>query len=59
MTHDTMANQSRKRRDRPYPWLCANCLKDDVYPETMPYTTEVKHGRSMRRGPRRIDPPPR
>jgi putative zinc finger/helix-turn-helix YgiT family protein len=43
MTHDTMANQSRKRRDRPYPWLCANCLKDDVYPETMPYTTEVKH----------------
>jgi putative zinc finger/helix-turn-helix YgiT family protein len=33
----------RKRRDRPFPWPCANCLKDEVYPETMPYSTEVKH----------------
>jgi putative zinc finger/helix-turn-helix YgiT family protein len=36
-------NEVRKRRNRPYPWLCAICLKDEVYPETMPYTTEVKH----------------
>ncbi|HBI44636.1 MAG TPA: hypothetical protein DDY78_17565 [Planctomycetales bacterium] len=43
MTHDTTANQSRKRRDRPFPWLCANCLKDEVYPVTMPYAVETKH----------------
>jgi putative zinc finger/helix-turn-helix YgiT family protein len=47
MAHDTTANQSRKRRDRPFPWLCANCLKDEVYPVTMPYAVETKHdGRS-------------
>jgi putative zinc finger/helix-turn-helix YgiT family protein len=43
MTHDTTTSKARKQRDRPFPWPCANCLKDEVYPETMPYTTEVKH----------------
>lgn len=33
----------RKRRDRPFPWPCVNCLKDEVYPETMPYGIERKH----------------
>lgn len=43
MTHDTTTRKSRKRRDRPFPWPCGNCLKGEVYPETMPYATEVKH----------------
>jgi putative zinc finger/helix-turn-helix YgiT family protein len=43
MTHDAIVNQSRKRRDRPFPWRCANCLKDEVYPETIPYAVDVKH----------------
>jgi putative zinc finger/helix-turn-helix YgiT family protein len=43
MTHDTKTKRSRKRCDRPFPWLCANCLKEEVYPETIPYATEIKH----------------
>jgi putative zinc finger/helix-turn-helix YgiT family protein len=49
MTHDPTANERRKRRDKPFPRLCPNCLKDEVYPETMPYSVEAKHdGRSYR-----------
>ena len=43
MTPEVKTDEVRKRRDRPFPWPCANCLKDEVYPVTMPYTTEVKH----------------
>jgi putative zinc finger/helix-turn-helix YgiT family protein len=43
MTHDTATNKSRKRHDRPFPWPCVNCLKDEVYPETISYTAKVKH----------------
>ena len=47
MMPDTNTNKSRKERDRPFPWTCGNCLKDEVYPETMPYAIDVKHeGRS-------------
>jgi putative zinc finger/helix-turn-helix YgiT family protein len=43
MTHDTSTGKSRKARERPFPWRCGNCLKDEVYPETMPYAIDVKH----------------
>ncbi len=39
----TKASKPRKERDRPFPWTCGNCLKDEVYPETMPYTIDVNH----------------
>ena len=47
MTPEMKTSEARKRRDRPFPWPCANCLKDEVYPVTMPYTTEVKHDGRM------------
>jgi putative zinc finger/helix-turn-helix YgiT family protein len=43
MTPDTNTGKPRKERDRPFPWTCGNCLKDEVYPETMPYAIDVKH----------------
>src|SRR5919201_1868093 len=43
MTHDTSTSKARKQRDRPFPWRCGNCLKDEVYPETMSYAIDVKH----------------
>jgi putative zinc finger/helix-turn-helix YgiT family protein len=43
MTHDIDPNGTRKRRNRPFPWPCANCLKVEVYPETISYTAEIKH----------------
>jgi putative zinc finger/helix-turn-helix YgiT family protein len=43
MTPKVKTDEVRKGRDRPFPWPCANCLKDEVYPVTMPYTTEVRH----------------
>jgi putative zinc finger/helix-turn-helix YgiT family protein len=43
MTPDTSTSKPRKGRDRPFPWTCGNCLKDEVYPETMPYAIDVKH----------------
>ena len=42
MTHDPIS-QPRKGRDRPFPWRCGNCLKEEVYPETIAYATEVKY----------------
>jgi putative zinc finger/helix-turn-helix YgiT family protein len=36
-------SKPRKERDRPFPWPCGNCLQDEVYPETVPYTIDVKH----------------
>jgi putative zinc finger/helix-turn-helix YgiT family protein len=47
MTPESKTAEVRKGRDRPFPWVCANCLKDEVYPVTMPYTTEVKHDGRM------------
>jgi putative zinc finger/helix-turn-helix YgiT family protein len=43
MTREKIAEQPRKRRDRPFPWRCAKCLKEEVYPETIPYAPEIKH----------------
>ncbi len=43
MTHEQTADGPRKRGDRPFPWCCPNCLKEEVYPEVMPYTTDVMH----------------
>jgi putative zinc finger/helix-turn-helix YgiT family protein len=43
MTHDPTTNGPRKRRDRPFPWRCFHCLKEEVYPATIPYAAEVKH----------------
>src|SRR5262245_17959795 len=43
MTHDLKTNGARKRRDRPFPWRCMNCLKQEVYPETITYAAEIKH----------------
>jgi hypothetical protein len=43
MTHVTTTSKPRKGVDRPFPWPCGNCLKDEVYPVTMPYSIDVKH----------------
>lgn len=43
MTHDPATNKIRKRQDRPFPWRCATCLKEAVYPATIPYTAKLKH----------------
>lgn len=43
MMPDTNTGKPRKERDRPFPWTCGHCLKDEVYPETMPYAIDVKH----------------
>jgi putative zinc finger/helix-turn-helix YgiT family protein len=48
MTPEQKTEQSRQRGDRPFPWCCPRCLKEEVHPEEMPYTTDVKHdGRSF------------
>jgi len=47
MTHKLPTNGSRKRRDKPFPWHCLNCLKEEVRPQTIRHTVELKHdGRS-------------
>jgi putative zinc finger/helix-turn-helix YgiT family protein len=33
----------RKQTDRPFPWMCPHCLREDVFPDTIEYTTRVKH----------------
>lgn len=43
MTHDTSTSKAQKEHDRPFPWRCGNCLKEEVYPATMPYAIDVKH----------------
>ncbi len=43
MMPETITNKPRNGRRRPFPWPCGNCLKDEVYPETMPYVIDVKH----------------
>ncbi len=43
MTHEQTVDGPRKRGDRPFPWHCPNCLQEEVYPEVMPYTTDVMH----------------
>jgi putative zinc finger/helix-turn-helix YgiT family protein len=43
MMPETITNKPRKEHHRPFPWPCGNCLKDEVYPETMPYAIDVKH----------------
>jgi putative zinc finger/helix-turn-helix YgiT family protein len=43
MTPDNTTNGTRKRRDRPFPWRCFNCLKDEVYPATIPYAADMKY----------------
>ncbi|SRR5579883_412376 len=43
MMPDTRTNKPRKLRDRPFPWTCGNCLKDEVYLEAIPYTLDIKH----------------
>ena len=43
MTHDSTTNETRKRRDRPFPWRCFNCLKEEVYPATIPYAADMKY----------------
>ncbi len=43
MKHDSMVKGSGKRRDKPFPWRCLNCLQEEVRPQTIRYTAEVKH----------------
>src|SRR5947209_8733651 len=43
MKHESPTNEPRGRCGKAFPWRCGKCLKDEVYPETMPYTIEVKH----------------
>ncbi|HYT93524.1 MAG TPA: type II TA system antitoxin MqsA family protein [Gemmataceae bacterium] len=43
MTHKAKTSTARKRRGRPFPWVCANCLKQEVYLATIPYATDIKH----------------
>ncbi len=43
MMPDTSTSKARKKRDRPFPWPCGNCLQHEVYLETMPYAIDVKH----------------
>ena len=33
--------------DKPFPWLCGSCLKDEVRPATMRYGADVKHDGRM------------
>jgi putative zinc finger/helix-turn-helix YgiT family protein len=47
MTHNTKTKKPRKRCDRPFPWLCTNCLKEEVYPETITYAADVKYDRRL------------
>jgi len=42
MTHNPR-NDPSVPGDRPFPWRCVKCLKKEVYPATIPYTTEVTH----------------
>jgi putative zinc finger/helix-turn-helix YgiT family protein len=43
MKHESPKNEPRRLADKPFPWRCGNCLKDEVSPETMPYATDIKH----------------
>jgi putative zinc finger/helix-turn-helix YgiT family protein len=43
MTHEQTVDGPGKRGDRPFPWLCPNCLQEEVHPEVMPYSTDVMH----------------
>jgi putative zinc finger/helix-turn-helix YgiT family protein len=43
MTHEQTSERGRKRGDRPFPWCCPNCLKEEVYPKVIPYSTDVPH----------------
>jgi putative zinc finger/helix-turn-helix YgiT family protein len=36
-------NATRQRRERPFPWRCSNCHKEEVYPATIPYAADIKH----------------
>jgi putative zinc finger/helix-turn-helix YgiT family protein len=47
MIPDPMPARSSKRRDRPFPWPCPNCLKSEVYPQTICYAVDVKHDGQM------------
>ena len=47
MTPDGTTNKTRKRHGRPFPWRCFNCLKEEVYPATIPYAADIKHDGRM------------
>jgi putative zinc finger/helix-turn-helix YgiT family protein len=42
MTPEATKKQ-QTRVDRPFPWLCANCLHEEVHPATFAYPAKVKH----------------
>lgn len=42
MTHDSRYERTVDR-EKPFPWRCLKCRKRDVFPATIPYTTEVNH----------------
>lgn len=48
--HPKRTHENRKRpagAERPYPWRCRRCGKDQVFPATIAYDAEVRHdGRS-------------
>src|SRR5438552_3588279 len=49
MTPDTTPSKPRRGRDRPFPWICGSCLKEEVYLETMPYVANLKHDGRLHR----------
>lgn len=34
---------TRKRKAKPFPWRCPECLKVEVRPAVVPYNADVKH----------------
>ena len=34
---------TRKRKTKPFPWTCPRCLKDEVRPSTIEYSTQANH----------------
>jgi putative zinc finger/helix-turn-helix YgiT family protein len=43
MTRDAKTNGPRRRRGRPFPLRCLQCLKEEIYPATVPYAADIRH----------------
>ena len=42
-------SRRESKRQRPFPWQCGECGRDEVYPATIEYTTEMKHDGRLHR----------
>ncbi|MFZ5829212.1 MAG: type II TA system antitoxin MqsA family protein [Planctomycetota bacterium] len=39
----TDTNETRQAEGKPFPWTCPECRKREVWPATVPHTSQVKH----------------